>query len=349
MKKAHSPKNISDSKWDTFFEICRRSALRLLKNEALAAEVAQDALGLALPRLMAGKVKKPEAYLRKITRHECLKHLQGPGAKDLSLDAPLKDSSGTLEDFVPAPGIEDARPMSAFAELERIDPGKAQGILRSIELVGELLQYKADLRRRRKEAVFLFDARAAVNAALKKLRLPTERTEQLRRYAALAEKNPFERTPEEDAELAELKENFLKLELQRGLADLRSLVEGFIYGDPALNSFIKTYGNFEDLEAVRRLRVQPIKILIAVWHRALKRGQYGNLKLIEALALELKERAWGTPRECLFAGLKEGNFNTIRKRALYSKNMAIRRFSDRIFELSFPPEAGGRRREARPG
>jgi RNA polymerase sigma-70 factor (ECF subfamily) len=115
----------------------RRYLARILRNEADAADVAQDAYTKVLPEMEKDRVEKPEAYLYTTARRLAINQLRRRGTTPAdSVDHSVLDQAPS-----PAPGVAQtviARHELATVEraMEQLPPGcRAVLLLRRVELL----------------------------------------------------------------------------------------------------------------------------------------------------------------------------------------------------------------------
>jgi len=118
-------------------EPLRRYLSRMLRNEADAQDVAQDAYSRVLPEMEKNRVEKPEAYLFTTARRLAINQLQRRRiAPTESVDSAVLDRAAS-----PAPGVAQtiiARHDLAVVEraMEQLPPGcRAVLLLRRVELL----------------------------------------------------------------------------------------------------------------------------------------------------------------------------------------------------------------------
>lgn len=89
----------------------------------------------------------------------------------------------------------------------------------------------------------------------------------------------------------------------------------------------------EFVRNVSSAKISPIKLIFWVWHKALRKGRYGNNKAIKNLLLIYKEETKGTNREYLFH--TEGHLNIkILRKAMYQKPQ-IKEFYDKLIDFIY--------------
>ena len=118
-------------------EPLRRYLARLLRNEADAQDVAQDAYRRVLPELEKNRVEKPEAYLFTTARRLAINQLR----RRANTPADAVDSAVLDQTASPSPGVAQtviARHDLATVEraMEQLPPGcRAVLLLRRVELL----------------------------------------------------------------------------------------------------------------------------------------------------------------------------------------------------------------------
>ena len=85
-----------------------------------------------------------------------------------------------------------------------------------------------------------------------------------------------------------------------------------------LSPFILGPDIFEDFrDHIPNLRLDPLKLIFNVWHKAFKEGRYSKNKKIEKVLFEFKEKTKETDKEYLFSSLNKLEFESLRKSSLY--------------------------------
>jgi len=165
-------------------------------------------------------------------------------------------------------------------------------------------------------------------------------------YIRLKDMDPHERTEREQEEYMKLDDceskDYFKIKIYAALYEFLGIRAGdeFRINPYSIerNPFLPNISGFPDfVDEIPYLRIDPIKLIFNVWHRDLKKGQYGGNESIKNKLLEFKENTKGTEKEYLFQNVNEKTkVESLRKKSLNprsSKKSDIRRF-DKIDKLA---------------
>lgn len=113
-------------------------------------------------------------------------------------------------------------------------------------------------------------------------------------------------------------------------------LESQLRTDSIYIEFISFYADFDDFfKKIPGMRIDPVKMIFKVWHKALRKGKYTRLTFIKNLLLEFKGATKGTEKEFLFDSITSSlNINTLRKKSIY-KNYKLKDFYDRLADYIY--------------
>ncbi|GAG36515.1 unnamed protein product, partial [marine sediment metagenome] len=117
-------------------------------------------------------------------------------------------------------------------------------------------------------------------------------------------------------------------------------LESQLNTDPLYSEFTPFYADFDDFfKKIPEVKIDPVKMIFKVWHKALRKGKYTRLTIIKNLLLEFKEATRGTEKEFLFDSITGSlNIDTLRKKSIY-KNYKLKDFynglANFIYKKSF--------------
>lgn len=144
------------------------------------------------------------------------------------------------------------------------------------------------------------------------------------------------RLKERDKELEELRRKY-HVEIHSKLYELTDLISLEIYfigGGSYIPGIADMYDEF--LDHISHIRLNPLKLIFNVWHKALRKGDYGDNKTIQRIILEFKKEVKGTDKEYLFKSLNEfTDFDSLRKKSLYGLKSYYYDLANFIYKKSF--------------
>ena len=162
--------------------------------------------------------------------------------------------------------------------------------------------------------------------------------QRIRRYKILKEEiDPFALRPEEKKELEILNADF-KTQVHMAFHELlRFLPSAPIRSNPLIPNF-SVFEGFMD--KIPKIRLDPLKMIFFVWHKATKKQKYCKPKEVEDKLLKFKKRVKGTEKEYLFNSLDKINLESLRVKSLYDRKGKPRNdlysdLADFIYRKSF--------------
>lgn len=143
------------------------------------------------------------------------------------------------------------------------------------------------------------------------------------------------RQEERDKDLEKFYKQRFKIEVNAKLYELiKESLPSSTYGER--NPFILGPDIFEDFrDHIPNLRLDPLKLIFNVWHKAFKKGQYSKNKKIEKVLFEFKEKTKETDKEYLFNSLNKLEFESLRKSSLYRLKNFYKDLAKFIYKKSF--------------
>ena len=170
-------------------------------------------------------------------------------------------------------------------------------------------------------------------------------TKKILRYMELREP-PFEfdgtyeekkRLEKRDKELGKFLKHRFKFEVHSKMYELMEECKP-VYTPKELKSFIPGLESVFDefLDYISYIKLDPLKMIYHVWHKAFRKKQYGDLKELEKRLREYKVKTMGTEKEYLFDNLNdETDFDSLRKKSLYGLKSFYYDLSEFIYMKSF--------------
>ncbi len=143
------------------------------------------------------------------------------------------------------------------------------------------------------------------------------------------------RLEEIDRELEKFHKQRFKIEVNVKLYELiKEILPSSTYGER--DPLILGPDIFEDFrDHIPTLRLNPLKLIFNVWHKAFKEGQYSKNKKIEKVLFEFKEKTKDTDKEYLFNSLSKLEFESLRKSSLYRLQNFYKDLAQFIYQKSF--------------
>lgn len=153
----------------------------------------------------------------------------------------------------------------------------------------------------------------------------------------------FDGTAEEEKRLKERDKELEELRRKYHVGIHSKLYELMEFSSPdyalkEIKSFIPGIADVYDkfLDHISYIRLDPLKVIFNVWHKALRKDDYGDNKTIERTILEFKKNLKGTDKEYLFESLKEStDFDSLRKKSLYGLKRFYYDLAEFIYKKSF--------------
>lgn len=163
--------------------------------------------------------------------------------------------------------------------------------------------------------------------------------EKISRYQYLmVEKNRFELTESDDAEIEDFKKQEYKYKIHIKLDELIKLASDKVYLNPRFNELIPINSPFEKYEGfIPYIKLDPLKLIYIIWHKALQVNQYSKNRILMRMLWEYKEKLTGTDLEYLFHSLKRGETKreSLRKKSLYGLDKRYYAIAEFIYKKSF--------------
>ena len=214
----------------------------------------------------------------------------------------------------------------------------------SLDYIHELYQWKNAL----KPSNVKYDVYMNLNTILENTKTKLEyvlgkmRVKKVCQYRWLEKKEPFDDfTETEEKELKKLRENF-KIRIYAKLLELMESVSSPSQSSFDYNPLIPGLCPFEEfIDQIPKIRLDPLKLIFLVWHKASIVNEYGNIKSVKTKLEEFKKKTIGTEKEYLFDSFSEAtNLSSLRTKALYPKgqkrkNDLYSKLVNFIFENSF--------------
>jgi len=143
------------------------------------------------------------------------------------------------------------------------------------------------------------------------------------------------RLKERDEELKILKKKY-NVEVHSKLYELIKLISSEISWEEAASYIPGIVDNYDEFfDNISHIRLDPLKLIFNVWHKELRKGNYGDNKTIERIILEFNEKVKGTEKEYLFKSLNPAGFESLRKKSLYKLKSFYYDLANFIYKKSF--------------
>lgn len=223
---------------------------------------------------------------------------------------------------------------------DELSPEEKQGIDKSLDYLVFLYMLRKEYRNDR----IKFKKYLTVLHILQKAKTKVEyelgkvSTEKILRYSYLKEfKHPLNRSESEENELNNFNRYYFKLNINKRFYELINEVQSTIYSNPSYNPFIPVLPDLDCfLPLIPKLRIDPVKLLYHIWHKAFRKGSYGNIELVESLILEFKQKTQNTEKELLFKSIcNDTNFESLRKKSKYGLKQYYVDLISHIFNQCF--------------
>lgn len=323
----------------------RATCRKLLgKRPQLEEDARTEAWVRAVKAIKAGEeIRNLPGFLRTISKNYCLDQIRKLG---MEAEEPFK------EDAIFERWPEGPPPAGGIRE---VGPETASGLERSLDLIAAFFRLKDFFRQNEEEIrphlVVLEELNTAKQAIMKRLKISDQRLERAR--FLVREKEPSDRTDEEEAEIRDIVHAHHSpttapgilaiIELQDIISQIpdrmssplsNELVPYRLAPVPFAGPGTSAFDAIPSM-AVYKFRMDPLKLIYAVWTRALRKGKYGNHAQVVRQLRKFQRTAKGTDKEFLFRNL--GRPETLRTKTIKAmKSPTNRIVVDAILKESFP-------------
>jgi RNA polymerase sigma factor (sigma-70 family) len=357
-----------------FFEHYRGMVVRIAKKYTSGAhqeaeDLATEILLKAIGKRGECKGKKIDPWLSKLANRYCIDQYRKKTAKKAIKFVDLASSSPSGLDGVgdarqeevrrSHEGLETAEKYPWFRRLQESAPEKVVGLERSLEMVHDIYRVISSLNKDRRRMQPLIKAARTIEECRESVSgiLGPVPAEAFHAYRAVQEiEFPVHGDPDYEKKQAEYRKHEPAVQVQYNLHSAKSEIDGWLMSSPSLNSYIHIDSQVADEFCMtsigrqgeafwgplyRRLdllevRLDPLKLLYNIWHRAFQKGKYGNRRLLEHLLCEYGRMKQGTDLAYIFEPLeRDKSMESLRTKSLYGLTQITNDLAAFIHRKSF--------------